>query len=64
MIYLVALFYSNNLLTSDTTRKHFYDHEMKVIGRFNQYPEHYQSVASVTQFKEILCNIVDYQIFA
>lgn len=30
---LVALFYSKNLLTSNTSRKYLYNHEMKVIER-------------------------------
>jgi len=61
---LIALFYLNRLLTSDTARRHFHDHGMEVIKRFNRHPEYYQTAAAITQFKEILSNIIDYQVAA
>jgi len=59
---LIALFYLNKLLTSNSARKHLYDHGMQVIERFNRHSEYYQTAAAINQFKEILGNIIDYQI--
>jgi len=59
---LIALFYLNKLLTSNAAREHFHNHGMKVIERFNRHPEYYQTIASINQFKEILGNIIDYQV--
>lgn len=59
---LIALFYLNKLLTSPAAREHFHNHGMPVIERFNRHPEYYQTIASINQFKEILGNIIDYQV--
>jgi hypothetical protein len=59
---LVALFYLNKLLTSDTARKHFYDHGKNVLDRFNRHSEYYLTLATIKQFKEIFGNLVDYQL--
>jgi abortive infection bacteriophage resistance protein len=59
---LVALFYLNKKLTSNAARKHFHEHGIRVIKRFDRHSEYYQTIASVKQFKKILANIIDYQV--
>lgn len=57
---LVALFYLTKLLTSENARRHFYEHGIQVLKRFDKNSEYYSTITSVTQFKAILREMIDY----